>query len=456
MSVRTGALYALTVLFLINTLNFFDRMVLGAVSEPIRKEWGLSDVALGWLGTAFTLLYAVVGLPLGHMADRKSRKIILSAGVFVWSVMTAASGLARTFLQLFVLRLGVGVGEAACAPAATSLLGDLYPSAKRARVLSVFMMGLPVGIGLSYFISSQIAHSYGWRAAFYVAGLPGLLCTLAALFVREPARGASEAHSIGEMRREGSPFRLVLCIPTMAWLIASGALFNFNMYAIGSFLAPYLMRFHGVDIRTTGLVAMVVYGLSGIPGLMLGGLAGDAISRKRGHGRLLLGALAMLASAPLLYLALGVPKGDLLTFSLLMGSGCAVMYTYYSMVYPAIHDVIEPSMRGTAMALYFFSMYVLGASLGPVGTGYASDFFTKRAALAGGVTDLLSQQALEPFRAEGLHSAMYLIPALEGVLAVVLFAAATTVTRDMENLQAWMRESAAGRAAVGQPAYAEE
>jgi len=440
MESKTKVYYALAVLFAINTMNFFDRQILGAIAEPIRKEWGLSDGSMGALGTAFTLLYAVVGVPLGRLTDRSVRARILSIGVFVWSFFTAASGLARNFLQLFILRLGVGIGEAACAPAATSLIGDLFPATMRAKALSIFMMGLPIGIALSYWVSGAIAGSYGWRAAFYVAGIPGLVCAIAALAIREPKRGATETHNIGNLKREGSPYKLVLSIPTMWWLIASGALHNFNMYAIGSFLSPFLMRYHGVTIQEAGNAAMFVNGLSGIPGLILGGVIGDAVMKKRKNGRLLVGAIAILISVPLNYLALGQAKGNVLAFSILMGLGIAVMYAYYSTVYSTIQDVIEPSLRGTAMALYFFAMYVLGASLGPVGTGLASDYFTQQAAISAGVADF-SREALEPFRAQGLHSAMYAIPVLGALLTLVLFAGARTVEKDMERLQRWMRES---------------
>jgi MFS family permease len=234
----------------------------------------------------------------------------------------------------------------------------------------------------------------------------------------------------------------------MRWLIISGALHNFNMYAIGSFLTPYLMRYHGADIRSANLVSMVVYGLSGAPGLLLGGLLGDAVTKRHANGRLLVGALAILGSVPLLFLALGSAPGEFVGFMALMGSGCALMYVYYSTVYSTIQDVIEPSLRGTAMALYFFAMYVLGASLGPYGTGLVSDFFTERAAGVAGVAGL-TQQALEPFRAEGLHNAMYVIPALGAFLTLVLFAASRTVTKDMEKLQKWMRESAAEELRAG-------
>src|SRR5918997_3530510 len=216
---RAGAWFTLWVLFAINTMNFFDRQILGAVGEAVRREWAMSDGAMGALGTAFTLLYAFVGVPLGRLSDKTSRKWILSAGVFVWSLTTVGSGLARNFWQLFALRLGVGVGEASCAPAATSLIGDLFPPARRARALSVFMLGLPVGIALSFAVSGTIAREYGWRPAFFVAGLPGILCAIAVLFIREPRRGATEAPAVGGRRREGSPYRLVLGTPTMLWII---------------------------------------------------------------------------------------------------------------------------------------------------------------------------------------------------------------------------------------------
>jgi MFS family permease len=222
-------------------------------------------------------------------------------------------------------------------------------------------------------------------------------------------------------------------------LIASGALHNFNMYAIAQFLSPFLIRFHHVSIRQAGLLATAIYGLSGIGGLLLGGLAADAAYRRRVDGRLLVGGTAIAIAAPLMFLALGRGGGDVLGFSALMGAGCGVMYAYYSCVYSTIQDIIEPSLRGTAMALYFCAMYVLGASFGPLATGLASDYFTTQAAAAAGVF-AHTPKALEPFRAAGLHAAMYLIPTLFALLAGVLFAASRTVKRDVETLQAWMRQ----------------
>ncbi len=458
-----SAAYALIVLFAINLMNFFDRQIIGGVGEGIRREWGLSDTALGLLGTVFTLLYAVFGLPLGRLSDKNPRRTILAAGVFVWSLLTAASGAARTFGQLIVARLGVGVGEATCSPASTSLIGDLFPTSARGRAMAVWMLGLPLGLGLANGAGGWIQQNWGWRNAFYVAAIPGIICAVAALLLREPARGTAEEHAIGDRCRAGNPFLLVLSIPTMWWVIASGALHNFNMYALGAFLAPFLIRYHHLSFVRAGWLAAAVYGFSGIFGLVAGGTLADRLSRHRVDGRLIVGCGSIVICTPLMVLGLLRPVGDVVGFALLMGAGCGVMYAYYSTVYSTIHDVVEPSLRGTAMALYFCAMYLLGASLGPVGTGLVSDYFTFQGASAAGAVAPLpfasliaaelrslvgeskgfNVRALEPFRADGLHTAMFLVPILAGVLALVLFAASRTVTGDVAALRAWMRDQRA-------------
>jgi MFS family permease len=434
-----GAWFALWILFGINAINFYDRQILGAVTEPIRKEWALNDTMMGTLGTAFTLVYAAVGLPLGRLADSWSRKTILSIGVTVWSLLTAASGLAANFATLFVTRLGVGVGEASCAPAANSLIGDLYPPRKRAMALSIFMLGLPIGIFLSYRLSGMIAHAYSWREAFYFACVPGLILALLALKIPEPERGAAEEHASAGRQRAGSPYWVVLGIPTILWIIISGALHNFNMYAVNSFLPAFLMRSHLMGLKEATNVSSIVLGAVGIIGLLGGGWAADRLSRTRADGRLLLSAITMFIAAPCIFFALKQPPGATAAFVLLMGTGSMLMFVYYSCVYAAIQDVIEPALRGTAMALYFFAMYVLGASLGPVGTGMLSDYFAKKAMAAAGAAAMTEQ-----FKATGLHSAMYVIPLLCALLAVVLFAASRTVSADTEKLRTWLREQANG------------
>jgi len=438
---RNKAWFALAVLFAINLMNFYDRLIIGAVGEAIAVEWNLGDSQLGYLGTAFILLYAAVGVPLGRWSDRGNRSRILTMGVTVWSVLTALSGFAQNFAQMVALRLSVGVGEATCAPASNSLIGDLFPARSRARAMSIFMLGLPLGNAAALLISGIVTKQWGWQWAFFVALIPGLMCAVGASMIHEPARGATESHNIGAKKRPGNPYLLVLSIPTMFWIIVSGALHNFNMYAIGGFLSPLVIRVHGMDPQAAGWVTMAVYGLAGVPGMMIGGLLGDAIIRRRRNGRMLLAAVAIALAVPLMYFALGQPAGEWLTFSILFGLGCAMMYVYYATVYSTIQDVIEPSLRATAMALYFAAMYVFGGALGPTVIGKTSDYFANAKAVAADVQlETLDAAGKLPYRAYGLNQALYLLPLVSAGLALSLFAGARTVNRDVDNLQRWMRE----------------
>ncbi len=418
--------FTLCVLLGINTLNFFDRQILPAVQEKIRQDWGLSDSELGWLGTAFILLYAVVGLPLGRLADVGRRKWLLAAGVALWSLLTFGSGLAWGFWSLFVMRLGVGVGEASCAPTCSSLIGDLVPAERRSRALAVFMLGLPLGLALSFLVSSTLAARFGWQRAFFVAGVPGLLLAGLVLFIAEPARGSADAHGPLAAKAEAVPFltgvRRILGLPTMWWIIASGALHNFNMYALGTFLASFLMRYHQVTIVEAGQLSGLVYGFGGL-GIFAAGWAGDRAFRASVSGRLHVAWVGLAAAIPCLLLALAAPPGQVGRCAAWLLPGCLLLYAYYGTVYATIQDIIEPSLRGLAMAIYFCAMYFLGAVLGPVATGWVSDWLARRAAQMDGA-------GTEWHRAIGLHDAMYLIPALNSALVAVLWAASRTVKED--------------------------
>src|SRR5262249_32464907 len=159
----------------------------------------------------------------------------------------------------------------------------------------------------------------------------------------------AEQHAVGTRRRPGSPFWLVLSTPTMCWIILSGALHNFNMYSLGGFLLSYLVRYHGCAKADASLYSTFIYGLSGVPGLLLGAYLGDRLHRTRVNGRLLVAAVSLSLTVPLLYWALLRPAGEVFVFSLIFGTGCGLMYTYYSTVYSTVQDVIEPSLRATAM-----------------------------------------------------------------------------------------------------------
>jgi predicted MFS family arabinose efflux permease len=424
-----GAAFALCILFGINLLNFFDRQLLGALGEPIRKEFHLSDTGLGLLGTVFTLIYAVVGLPFGRASDRWYRTRLVAIGAAFWSLMTAASGLAQSYTQLFISRLAVGVGEATCAPASQSLIGDLFPPRQRALAMGVFMIGLPAGIFMAYISAGAIGAAWGWRAAFLLACVPGLVFAILALAISEPVRGAFDAAaSASHAASVRSPYAAILKLKTMWWIILSGIFHNFNMYAINAFQTPFLQRFHEMSLREASNVSAISVGAVGAIGLVAGGWIADRISVKHHNGRLLLSASCMALAAPCIFFALNQPKGATAAFMTLMCIGTMTMFVYYSTVYSAIQDVITPRLRGTAVSIYFCAMYLLGASFGPVATGLLSDHFAHQAMVAAGATTLT-----EAVKATGLHNAMYVIPLMAVLASVVLFAAASTVTKDMSR-----------------------
>lgn len=425
----TKVRFTLAVLFAINLLNFYDRAIFGAVVEPIRKQWGLSDSQIGWLATAFTLLYAVVGVPMGRLTDTRNRSRLLVYGVTAWSLLTAASGIAWNFVSMFATRLGVGVGEAVCAPAGNSLIGDLYPAAKRGRALAFFMLGLPIGYSLGSFVSGQVASAYTWRAAFFVACIPGLLAALFAARMAEPPRGAAESVPMPKNGQTGSPYWSVLRIPTIAWIIGTGALYNFNSYAYVTFLPAYLSRYHGQTLRQSNTEFAILWGAAGIAGLLLGGWVADRVSHHSKSGRLVVGGVSLVLSAVIAYFALNLAPGQTVAFGVVMGAGAALAYLYYPCVYATLQDVVRPELRGTAMALYFLAMYLLGGSFGPVVVGRLSDHFAREAATGGILT--------ESARAIGLHSALYAIVVCSLLVAVALFGAARTVARDMGERHAW-------------------
>lgn len=423
------ALYvSVLVLFLINVLNFYDRHVPGALVEPMRKEFHLNDTQIGLLGSAFIWLYAIVGVPLGLIADRWSRKNLLAWGVLAWTALTASAGLATTYAFLLFSRVGVGLGEAACAPTATSWLGDLFPPAQRSRVLALFMMGVPIGGGLGYLIGGPVAQAYGWRRAMVTAALPALLLLPALLFLKEPQRGASEPTR--NPLAQTSIWN-VLRIPTLWWIILSGALLNFCAYAFATFLPAFLSRVHGLSVANSGRATGTLYLLGGVSGGILSGRLGDYIIHRRQDGRMLCAAAMALVTVPLACIGILQPRGSLLLATIFLGLMYASLSSYYGFVYSAIQDIVAPNQRASTMAIYFMAMYLLGASFGPLFTGKLSDLLAHRAAAAAG-----SAALTEAFRAIGLQQAMLVIPLLSLVLAFVLYLGSRTIVADTERRQA--------------------
>lgn len=431
----SNAWRVLFLLFLANLFNFFDRTIPAILAEPIRLEWSLSDLQVGLLGTAFTLVYAVAGIPLGRMADTGSRRKIMGWGLAVWSGLTAINGMAWSYWSFLLVRMGVGVGEASYAPAANSLIGDLFPASKRARAMGLFMLGLPLGLLLAYFSIGAMVQAFGsWRAPFFIAAVPGLLLALLIFFIKEPARGAAELVA-AKTTPVSKPLRKVLAVRTFWWLVMAGLAFNFATYACNSFMVPMLQRYFLLSLQQAAVATGIIVGVTGLFGLTLGGLLADKIHQRWPRGRLLFAALSMLIAALCTGLALLAERIEIAAFVALFSLGWLFSYNFYTCVYTAIQDVIEPRLRATAMALFFAGLYLLGGGLGPVVVGSLSDHFAHSAMLAAGASEMS-----EVFKAVGLHDALYLVPVAFVLALLALWQASRCCVADAARMQQGMLE----------------
>jgi predicted MFS family arabinose efflux permease len=431
---KDGLILAVLVLFGINLLNFYDRNAPGALVEPMRHEFTLSDTQIGLMGSMFIWIYAIVGIPFGRIADVWSRKKLLAIGVVLWTSLTAMAAFAQSFSFLLFTRLGVGIGEAVCAPTGTSWIGDLFPTAKRARALGVFMLAVPIGGAMSYFFSGPIAQAWGWRMAMVAAAAPGLLLVPALYFVTEPARGAAEQQSVAG--KTPTPWS-VFGIPTLWWIIASGIFLNFNMYALGTFLPAFLSRVHGYSLARSGVATGFVYLIGGLCGGTLGGQLGDFVVRKGPTGRLLTAAALAAFGVPFAYFGMIQPIGATILALAFLTVAYGALNTYYALVYSSIQDIVGPKQRGFTMSVYFMAMYSCGASFSPLLTGNLSDRFAKNAMAAAGATKMT-----EAFRATGLQQAMLVIPILSVALAIVLYFGSRTIAKDVARRDAALQQAA--------------
>jgi MFS family permease len=420
--------WPLAVLVAINILNFYDRQVAGAVVEPMRKEFHLSDTQIGGLNTAFTVLYGLVGLPLGLLADRFSRKKLLAIGITVWAILTASARWINSYTFLVISRLGVGVGEATAAPTATSWIGDLYPPEGRSKPLALFMLGVPVGGALSFFFSGPIAQKLGWRAAMLAAAAPALLLVPLLLMLREPTRGASEKHA--PIAKDAGSIWRVLSVPTFWWIAISGALVNFNLYSIGTFFPAFFSRIHHMSVARAGVMTGIVYAAGGILGGSVAGVWGDRIVKRNRSGRMKIASIAALLAVPLSYFGIHQGIGSIAVALPLLTVAYGLLNMYYGLVYASIQDIVAPALRGTSMAIYFLVMYLGGASWGTLIIGKMSDRFALHAAHLAGLDKIT-----EPFKAIGLQQALLAVPVLSFLLAAVLWAGSRTIGRDVARRQ---------------------
>ena len=366
--------FVLVMLTIVYAFNFIDRQILVILQEPIKNDMNLSDAQLGLLsGFSFAVIYVTAGIPIAFWADRANRRNIVVTALTVWSGMTALSGLVQNYGQLLAARVGVGLGEAGGSPPAHSMISDYYPPHRRATALSFYSSGIYVGILVGYAFGGVLAAAFGWRVAFMVVGIPGVLFALILfLTVREPIRGRWDSVAANANKPTFGETLALLRSRRSFWYIALGcAMTSFVSYGNGNFFPSFLIRNHGMSIADVGLVLSLVAGVSGAIGTFAGGYMADKLIlhdlRWYAWVPLLGGVLAF---APYFYVVLGENTTSILTVlffvsivnSLYLGPSIAVS-----------HAMVPPRMRAITSAVLFFVLNMIGLGLGPFLTGLVSD-----------------------------------------------------------------------------------
>ena len=372
---RTYTGYVLAILGLISFFNYADRMVLSVLLQPIKTDLGLSDTQLGLLsGLAFAIFYGTLGIPLARLADRKSRVLLLTGAITVWSLMTALCGLVQNFIQILLARIGVGVGEAGCVPASHSLVGDYFPKERRAFAIGILQASGSLGVILGLMAAGAIADQWGWRWAFILVGLPGVaVALLTYLTVREPARGQLEASSPASIAPIGWRQAIITLFgrATYIHLTIALSLGTFTLYGIMQWVPTFFIRNHGLSLTEIG-ASVGLAGIGGLTGVIAGSLLAPTLIARDARWELWLPGLAFAASVPFYLMVFMLTSPANALWALFAAGFVAAFGTGPGLA--SIQAVSEPNLRATAVAIVMFCSAFFGQGAGPFLVGLLSDF----------------------------------------------------------------------------------
>ncbi|HTR30600.1 MAG TPA: MFS transporter [Puia sp.] len=365
--------YVLVMLTLVYAFNFIDRQVLVILQEAIKRDMHLSDAQLGWLsGAAFAAIYVTVGIPVARLADKGSRRNIVAISLGVWSIMTAACGMARNYLQLLFARVGVGIGEAGGSPPAHAMISDYFAPGKRSTALAIYSAGIYLGMLIGFAMGGYLSQHVGWRKAFMVVGAPGVIFSL--LFyatVKEPRRGATDASQAAESHGFWEVVKLLFSSRTFVYLAMATSLLVFCIYGMSNWASSFLARLHGMKTAQIGIALGLAFGIGGGIGSFGGGWLTDRFGKTDKSWYLKIPAFAILLSILFEAIALFTPDT---TLSVIAFGGVAALHSMY--LGPSLsvaHSLVPASMRALTSAVLFFCLNLIGLGLGPPVVGAIAD-----------------------------------------------------------------------------------
>lgn len=392
--------YVLNALLFVYVLNFLDRGLLGIVSEPVMNELGITDGDFGLLtGIGFALFYSVVGIPLARYAETANRTWIMTICIALWSAATALSGMVGEFqiggvvisgfVMLLLCRVLVGVGEAGCTPPANSIIADYYPPARRSTALGYYAMGVTAGTLSANLIGGPVADAYGWRTAFMLIGVAGIVVAIAfRLTVKEPPRGYSDPPGVVRPKKASFGEALKeLGSKRSFWLMAAGAtLASFCGYGITTFQTSFLIRTHGVTLTEATLLFNVPSAFAASVGVFMTGWLAEKTVKRHPNAIAWLPALGLVACVPFYVLGFSAENKWVALLGICLGAG--IKYGYLAAQYTIGQGVVGARTRATATAILLFIINLLGYGAGPPFIGYVSDILFSMSANAEGFADL--------------------------------------------------------------------
>ncbi len=377
--------YLMLITFLIITTSLMDRYVVSILMEQIKADLGLSDVHLGWLvGPAFVITHVLFQLPIARLADHTVRRTLVASAMAMWSLFTIAAGFAKSFPQLFIARMGVGITEGASAAPLASLLSDYFPREKRGRAMSMFSLGGVAGIGAGMILGGLVGQHYGWRVALIAAGVPGvLLAILVMLTVREPQRGAMDDASTAQQAFGfWESLKHLWKIPTYRWLVVGASLSMVGGIGRGAWEPVFLMRVYELDQASAGLIYFVLSPLPSMVGAILGGLLVDKLCAKDLRWFMWMPAMAIGASLPpALFFVLLPTDSYFIWQSVPLGFVFSVLTSVIGGMYSpatisAAQALVPATIRATSHAVWSMAANLVGMGIGPLCVGLLSDSFS--------------------------------------------------------------------------------